>query len=448
MHRTSRLRSIRARTTIAASTIVFASLLLVAIATTFVLRRTLENSISATARSKSTEVVAALRSGIPPSEVVIPEDDDTVLQISDGAGTVIVSNVPPEVRDALPQLRPGESGRFEVPLLDDDPFIYVAREAMADSERFHILVGRNGDLAVEAVSTSIRIAALAFPLLLLIVGWLTWRLTGRALAPVERLRQEVEAIQGSAGVRLEVPDTSDEISRLAATMNGLLARLEKAQQQQRRFVSDASHELKNPIAAIRQHAEVALTHPEATDVGQLAEDVLAEDLRLQQIAEDLLFLARVDEGALDLGLEQLDLDDVVFEEVERLKRTAVSDIDTSAVSGARIQGHRGSIQRAIRNIGENASRHARGKIAFSLMSDNGRVVLRVDDDGPGIPVEARHEVFHRFTRLDAARARDHGGVGLGLAIVAEVVSLHHGSVKAESSPLGGARIELSFPAAS
>lgn len=444
MTRFVRFRSIRARTTIAASAIVLLCLLIVAITTILILQRSLENNILSTARLKAADIVASLDTQSP-EEIAIPQDDDTVVHLTDDDGVVLASNAPVEARSDLPTLAADEDGTFHIPSIDDDPFIFVAATAEGEDITTHVLVGKNSDLAVEATATSIRIAVIAFPVLLLLVSMIIWKLTGRALAPVERLRREVDSIQHSVGARLEVPDTSDEISRLATTMNRLLTRLEEAQERRQRFVSDASHELRNPIASIRQHAEVALAHPDSTDVTQLARDVLSEDLRLQRIAEDLLLLARADEDALDVELEPVDLDDLVFEEADRLRRTGSFEIEIGSVSPARISGHRPSLQRAIRNVGDNAARHAHQKVSFSLTSDDGTAVLRVDDDGPGIPPEARGEVFERFTRLDEARDREHGGVGLGLAIVAEVVALHDGSATAGESRFGGARIELTFP---
>jgi signal transduction histidine kinase len=278
------------------------------------------------------------------------------------------------------------------------------------------------------------------------VGATTWLLVGRALAPVEAIRAEVDAISGDA-LHRRVPDppAGDEIGRLARTMNRMLGRLEQAQARQRRLVADASHELRSPVATIRQHAEVALAHPDRTTTTELAATVLAEDLRLQRLAEDLLLLTRADEHTLALRRRPVDLDDLVFDEARRVRGATGLGVDTTSVSAGRVEGDPAGLRRVLRNLGDNAARAAGGHLAFSVVEDDGVVRLTVDDDGHGIPEADRERVFERFVRLDDARARDDGGSGLGLAIVAELIAAHGGAVAITSSPLGGARVEVTLP---
>ncbi|HEY4727774.1 MAG TPA: ATP-binding protein, partial [Actinomycetes bacterium] len=231
----------------------------------------------------------------------------------------------------------------------------------------------------------------------------------------------------------------------ARTMNRMLGRLEQAQARQRRLVADASHELRSPVAAIRQHAEVALAHPDRTTTAELAATVLAEDLRLQRLAEDLLLLTRADEHTLALHRRPVDLDDLVFDEARRLRASTGLRVDTTAVSAGRVDGDAAGLRRVLRNLGDNAARHAAGRLAFSLAEADGLVLLGVDDDGPGIPEADRRRVLERFVRLDDARARDDGGSGLGLAIVAELATAHGGTVAVAPSALGGARVEVTLP---
>jgi signal transduction histidine kinase len=224
----------------------------------------------------------------------------------------------------------------------------------------------------------------------------------------------------------------------------MLDRLERAQLQQRRFVSDASHELRSPIAVIRQHAEVALAHSDRVLATDLATTVRAESLRLQLLVGDLLLLARADEGMLALAPRPLDLDDIVFDEAKRLRSATDLHVDTATVSGGRIDADPAAIRRVLRNITDNAARHASATVTLRLAQANGRVVLDVDDDGPGIATEDRARVLDRFVRLDAARARDAGGTGLGLAIAAELVAAHDGEITIDASPAGGTRVRLCF----
>jgi signal transduction histidine kinase len=228
----------------------------------------------------------------------------------------------------------------------------------------------------------------------------------------------------------------------------MLARLEASQTRQRQFVSDTSHELRSPIASIREQAEVAHAHPDRVETDAMAASVLADALRLQALVEDLLLLARADEQTLELRGRPVDLDDVVFDEVKQLRPASELHIDVSAVSAARVTGDEAALRRVVRNLLDNAVRNASAQVAVSLAEVDGVARLRVDDDGPGIQSSDRERVFERFVRLDEARARESGGVGLGLAIVVELVREHAGSVVATDSPLGGAGFEVSLPATS
>jgi signal transduction histidine kinase len=283
-------------------------------------------------------------------------------------------------------------------------------------------------------------------LLLVVVGLTTWRVVGRALAPVAAIGREVEVISAAElHRRVPEPASRDEIARLAGTMNRMLGRLEGARNAQRRFVSDASHELRTPTASIRQHTEVALAHPDRVTVAGVAEPVHAEALRLQRLIDDLLLLASADEAGLALRRVPVDVDDLAFAEAERL-RVLSSRVDTSRVSAGQAAGDPGGLRRVIRNLADNAARHAASSVAFAVAEQAGTVTLTVDDDGPGIPAADRARVLHRFVRLADARARDEGGSGLGLAIVAELVAAHGGTVVIAEAPLGGARVVVTLPA--
>ena len=246
--------------------------------------------------------------------------------------------------------------------------------------------------------------------------------------------------------RVPVPPARDEVARSAETMNRMLDRLHEGHESQRRLVSDASHELRSPLASIRQHAEVARTHEDRFSVGELSGVVLADSLRMQKLVDDLLLLARADERSPRLRRRPVDLDDVVFEEARRLRDETDLRIDTSAVSAGRVSGDGTALRRIVRNLGDNAARHARTTVAFRLEERRGRAVLHVDDDGGGIAAAERERVFERFVRLDEGRTRDAGGAGLGLAIVAELVAAHGGAVTVDDSPIGGARVTIALPA--
>ncbi len=300
--------------------------------------------------------------------------------------------------------------------------------------------------SVDAVEEGLMVA---FPLLVAAVGALAWILAGRALRPVESIRAQVEAITASTlDRRVPVPRSSDEVSRLATTMNAMLDRLEDASTRQQRFVADASHELRSPVAAIRTELEVAQRTAGPDDWPAVADRLLAEEARLEAVITDLLLLASLDES---VGSDQVVID--VGELVEEEARRRVPDragvgIDLDVSPASEVLGSRTQLRRAVSNLLDNAGRHARTTVRAAVHVRDGRVRILVDDDGPGIPEEDRERVFERFTRLDGHRARDGatGGAGLGLSLVRRIAQLHHGTASIDTAPLGGARVVLDLPA--
>jgi signal transduction histidine kinase len=206
-----------------------------------------------------------------------------------------------------------------------------------------VVVGLNVDDIDDARNVVALALLIGVPLLLVVVGVVTWRMVGRTLRPVDDMREEVERISSSELDRAcRRRSRDDEVGRLARTMNRMLDRLQRAQERQRRFISDASHELRSPVAAIRQHAEVALAHPDSSNLRELADVVLAEDARLQGLVEDLLVLARLDEHARPARLDEVDLDDVVLAEAARLRsRTSLVRRHARRVDGSHPRATRG-----------------------------------------------------------------------------------------------------------
>ena len=403
-----------------------------------------ERSLTAQA-ADGAEVRAAelIASPASPSGVidVIDPTEEFVQVLRDGrivAASGSVRGLPP-----LASPSPGEHVRLDTVPFTNAPFIVAA----AARGNLTAVVGRNIDDEVDARTTVRKALLLGGPTLLVVVGAVTWWIVGRALRPVEDIREEVERISARELDR-RVPDApgDDEVARLAATMNRMLDRLQVSQDRQRRLVSDASHELRSPVAAIRQHAEVAGEHPDATRVDELATAVLDETDRLQGLVEDLLVLARLDEGGTSVTIE-VDLDDIVLAEAARLRRTSTIEVDAKGVGAGRVHGSAPALDRMVRNLTENAARYTRGRITLGLAQADGRVVLSVEDDGPGIAPPDRQRVLERFVRLDESRGRGTGGAGLGLAIVAEVAAGYGGEATLGESPLGGLRVEVRFPAA-
>jgi signal transduction histidine kinase len=289
----------------------------------------------------------------------------------------------------------------------------------------------------------------ALPLLVVGAAALTWVLAGRALRPVEAIRTEVESISGSTlDRRVPVPESGDEVARLAQTMNAMLDRLQEASTRQQRFVADASHELRSPVAAIRTELEVAQRTATADDWPAVAERLLAEEGRLEAVIADLLLLATLDESAPLPDPVAIDIADEAREEARRrAPDRAEVEVEVDAPEAAVVQGNRTQVRRALANLLDNAGRHARTTVRISVRERDGRVRVLVDDDGPGIPEADRERVFERFVRLDEHRARGEvGGAGLGLSLVRRIADRHHGTAHVETAPLGGTRIVLDLPA--
>jgi signal transduction histidine kinase len=424
--------TIRFRTTLAAVVTVGIAFLIAGFALVWLMRSTLIDEVRAAAQLRAQDVAASLARGeTPPTQSV--GDDEQLVQIVNGGES---------------SLAPGES-RVIRPAGADEDYVAVAVAAPPSSGATAVIVARSVGDVTDATSVLTRFLAIGLPALLLLVGFISWEVTGRALMPVERMRTEVDDIS-TADLNRRVSGSAghDEVARLAETMNRMLSRLEDSQLRQQRFVADASHELRSPVTSIRHHAEVALAHPEQSSLDDLAETVLAEDLRLQHLVEDLLLLARVDEHTLELRLRPVDVDDIVFDEARRLRSTTTAHIDTTAVTAARAQGDDKALRQLLRNLGDNAARHATSRVAFALSETDGSVLLQVDDDGPGIPEEDRERVLERFVRLDDARSRDVGGTGLGLAIATELVHVHGGELTIAASSLGGARVNVQLRSAS
>ena len=226
----------------------------------------------------------------------------------------------------------------------------------------------------------------------------------------------------------------DEVRRLARTMNEMLQRLQAAAERQRRFVADASHELRSPLASLRTQLEVNRTDA-ARRVGAV-DDQLAEVERMERLVGDLLLLAKADERQLVVRSRPVDL----REGAGRGRAGRVAGACATRHGGSRgdmVNGDREELARVVRNLLDNAVRFARARVELSLAERDGHVELTVADDGPGVPAAARERVFERFARLDEGRARDAGGTGLGLAIVREVVVAHSGSVTVDAPPTPG-----------
>lgn len=334
------------------------------------------------------------------------------------------------------------SFEFDLAPPTDEPLELEFDVVDIDGQRYGFVAEVTDELAaLEAIRRTLQIVVLALTVL---AGLGTWLIAGRALRPVGEMTAEVDEItSGSLSRRVAEPSTGDEIGVLARTMNSMLGRLETSDLRRRQFVSDASHELRTPVAVLRSEAEVAKRAPSSTTIEQLATVVLGESKRLEGLVEDLLSLARGDEDRMVRAVEAIDIDEIVLAEARRTRRVAVG---MRGVSAGRIVGHENDVQRSIKHLLDNAARHANESVEVGVQTNDDVVTMWVEDDGPGVPEDDRQRVFERFIRLDDARSRDAGGSGLGLAVVKETVEKMDGTIAISDSELGGARVTMEFPA--
>jgi signal transduction histidine kinase len=312
------------------------------------------------------------------------------------------------------------------------------------TQNYTILAAVPLDIADIADRRVARVLLIVFPALLLLAALVVSSVVRRALRPVENIRIEVATISSSdLGRRVPVPPGEDEVSRLADTMNSMLARLERSADQQRHFVADASHELRSPLASLRSQLEVTAIDNSDPAWEVTVREMLIDHDRLERLVSDLLLLTRTDSKET-LTLEPIDLGYLVRTE---LARRPIPDVQTRTVEAPNvlIAGDHDALVRVLRNLLDNGERHARTYVHVSIaVATNSQVALIVHDDGTGIPQGQERHIFERFARLDDARTSDAGGSGLGLAIVAELAKAHNATVNVDTNA-PGARFVVTFP---
>ena len=327
----------------------------------------------------------------------------------------------------------------------NDDLRVSGQKVIAASGQYTVLVGGGS----EAVEATVRIVALLVaggaPIIIGVAAAASYRLVRRSLQSVDAIRSRVAEISTShLAERVPMPTGGDEISALAVTMNEMLARLEAGHRAQQRFLSDASHELRSPLSTIISGLEVAEAHPELLDAELAVDTLLPEAHRMRVLIEDLLLLARADEQSLVMRMEEVALDELAEGEAARVRREAGCTVHAE-ICPTRFTGDPAGISRVIRNLVDNAVRHANSLIVIEVSSRDRTAILNISDDGPGIAPAQRTRVFERFVRLDSDRSRSGGGAGLGLAIVAEVVAAHGGTVTIDDRPGGGTKVIVALP---
>lgn len=446
-------RGIRARTTATAVVVAALALLVAAIGLTAVLENNLQDNLDSTVETQARNRAELIDTGADPSSLVDSRDGESMVWIGNADSTFAVGGnyevvgIPGDLAiggargaEVLVNERQEHSG-------DPERELAQVRWAVAGAADGTLIgVGFETETIGQTVREVRNLLALGLPLLVLVLGLVTWRATGRTLRPVEQIRATAEGI-GSETLddRVPVPETRDEVQRLAETMNGMLERLETQQRAQRRFTADASHELKSPVANLRATIETSTIDDPAW--GRVQPMLVAETDRLASIVDDLLYLSVNDEGAQQpISATTVHVDDMLFDEAELLAGRSRLTVDIGGVGPCDVVGDAKLLGRAIRNLVSNAERHATSAVSFSCSVDGAAARIVVADDGPGVPADMRELIFERFGRASEARERASGGTGLGLAIVEGVARRHGGHITVDDAPQGGARFTLTLPA--
>ncbi len=447
--------SVRARTTLVGVIVVAAALAIGAIGLLSLLKTSMTEGVETTARTQLNDVASMLHLGQLPAQLPSGRGD-TFTQVVGSDGKVLATSATLLTSTPISRLHPGEEGVVikTIPTLSglgpegagdaDGPYLLLAQSispqpGTVTGGPVTVYVASNLHPVVAATRTVSLALVAGLPVLVLLVGALIWIFGGRALRPVEAIRTEVADISDrDLHRRVPEPATKDEVALLARTMNEMLDRLEASASAQRRFVADASHELRSPLAALRATLEVAAAESSDASWRAAVTDALDEAGRLQRLVEDLLALASIPESQAGHRHEEVDLDEIIMWEARNARASSRVTLDLSKVSAGRVIGDPDKLTRAVYNLMDNARRHANSRATVELSTQGENVVLAVEDDGSGIPPGERERIFERFARLDEARDGDAGGTGLGLAITREIVTAHGGTIAVADSPNGAA----------
>jgi signal transduction histidine kinase len=446
-----RLRTLRARVTLVAGLGITAAVVL-GVAVLYVLqlhstRRTINDQL----RTYADAIAQSAQHGKWPSPLPASTlDPNAEAQVIAPDGTVLAASRTLTGLPALYRLAPGATRPVRQKAADGvvpNEIQVVAVRTSVDGRSVVIIAGTGTSLVRQLNDEFASRLLLGIPIALVVAAGAVWLIVGRALQPVERIRRAVTAITSADLTRrVPEPDTTDEIGHLAQTMNDMLARLEDSTQRQRRFVADASHELRSPLAGIRTSLEVGLAHPDSAPWPTIANRAVQQSVRMDELLQQLLLLARADDRQLAARQEHVDIGSLITDLAAELPPSEPG-VDLHLGSGLSVIGDADQLRRLFTNLVANALRHARSTVTITAETNKGHAVIHVDDDGPGIPAADRERVFDRFVRLDASRERASGTAGLGLAIAREIATAHDGRIAADDRPGGGARLVVTLPLA-
>lgn len=427
--------SLRWRVTLGATAVLSFALLLTALGVAGLLRRSIEYDTRTLLTARLNAVASLVTDGVI---------TDTLESTGREVGQIQVIDAEGRVRSRTPGL--ADSTRFDVvpppaqgdqvvtrvdgSMIDNDPaeqYQLIARTVSSPDGLMTVYAVTSLDPAKRAQEHLETRLLLVLPLLAVFTGLVIFRVVGRAMRPVALMRRDVERISddGDLSARVTPAASDDELARLGDTLNHMLERLENATTQRELFAAAASHELRSPLSAVRTELEVALAYPDGTDWSKTAEDSLIEIERLEHLARDLRVLTR--NRTRHHADRRCDLAVLVRQEVDRRRCEGLSHdvrIDHAVVAA---DGE--DVLQVVRNLLDNAERHARTTITVTVGTSGPLASLSVANDGPGISPDDRLRIFEPFTRLDQARTLDTGGSGLGLAIVRSIMIEAGGSIE-------------------
>jgi signal transduction histidine kinase len=443
--------SVRSRATAGASLVLAVALLVGALAAAGLLRRALASDAESTLVDRVDEVQIliahdSLSPFLPPTGREVGQ-----IQVVNAAGDVVSATPGLAFTTRLDVIPPPSLGDQSMATVDGKPiggvpgqqYRVVARTVPAAGGSLTIYAVTSLDAARRAERYLRNALLIGLPLQVALAAWLISRVVRRALAPVDAMRSEVDRIEAAdLSGRVRAGSSDDEIAKLGLTLNRMLDRLEEAAGQQQLFAAAASHELRSPLSTIRTELEVGLAYPDRAEWSKVAEDTLIEVARLEELTRDLRILTRSRSmqatAAVPIQLSELVAAEVALRRPERGVRYRTE------MTPANIAADPDAVVRVVRNLFDNAERHARAEIRVVVSRDLNDVIVSVANDGPSIPAEERERIFEPFMRLDEARSLDVGGSGLGLAIVRSIMTSLGGSIVAVAVE-HGAEFRASFP---
>jgi two-component system OmpR family sensor kinase len=403
------------------------------------------SSVDQTLRAQAQEALSHTSDEHGPVDTVDAAGERTLAQVLAPGGTVLRSvpaNLPSllSATDTARVLSGAEVYRTESLKSPSGHWRALAIPAPAGGA---VVVARSLEPREETLNRIYREFLVAGPLAILLASLAGYALAAAALRPVEELRRRAASVTAAAPTTLPVPRARDEISRLAITLNHMLERLQAAIEHERRFVADASHELRTPVALLRTELELALRRPRSEEeLKRAVRSALEETERLSRLADDLLLLARAEQGPMPVRRERVEVDPLLESVARRfLARAGQTDRSVRAEPGGLIMDADATrIRQALDNLVDNALTYGEGDVRLFARDAGSAIELHVADRGAGFDEAFLSRAFDRFSRADEARGR--GGAGLGLSIVELIADAHGGTAAADNLPGGGADVWL------